>query len=429
MLIEYVTHASLSLKSNGFHLLTDPFYFFDDLIASFLCHFPPRAITPQQFGRIDAVTLSHCHDDHCHRKTLQALQDRIGTIFLPAGQQGFDAKIRGYGFSNIRTLENEMTVEIGGGFRLTAFHDANGVDTALVVEQGGVTVLHQNDCRLDLPTFARMAKRFKIDYAFFPHTGNQELYPLLLPRPERELAAMALSREEAGTAYFLECLVILKPRVVIPYSFTVFYHNEDQIALNGFNRTTPREFARKIVARLPRQEVLILKPGDQIDTASGRVEEASPEDLWGGDLAAYIRNGAAYARRKFGLGRRFIFGEPGEVEADLHHYMKRRMARPFPARLAREVVALHVQGEVDTRTYYVDALGKTFGSKPGRAPLLEITIPASAVRAFLSRLYDAFMILYSYRIRFLFHGGGLFPMTDSEECDFYIQSILAIFQE
>jgi len=83
MQIEYVTHASLLVRDSGFKLLTDPFYFFDPFVASFMCHFPPREIKPADFGTIDYLYSSHIHPDHSHPDTLKLLRQSVRHAVLP----------------------------------------------------------------------------------------------------------------------------------------------------------------------------------------------------------------------------------------------------------------------------------------------------------------------------------------------------------
>lgn len=426
MRIEYVTHASLLFRSESVTLLTDPFFFFEDLIGSFLCHFPDRKISPGDFGRLDYVFCSHIHDDHCHKDTLLALKDRVGTVILPAGKPDFANKLKSYGFEKIIFLENEKSSRLPEGVVLTNYHDKNGVDTALVVEMDGKTVLHQNDCRLDRETFARLSGRFAVDYAFVPHTGNQELYPLLLPRPEGEWRRLSRVREEAGVAEFVENLRVLKPRVAIPYSFTIAYHNPDQIHLNGYNRTTPVEFVQRVSREIPGQACVVLGPGDVIDTGADSLSAAmAASTSWGRDLTEYMELLSGHCREKY-AGVSFDFGDPGAVHDGFLAYCRERVELPFPEFMKGETVAVHVtDGVAASRSYFLDVSKKCVSSEESGVPFLEITIPASLVAAFLSRRYDSFMILYSYRITFQLNAP--MSLTDEEECMLYITAVMSLF--
>lgn len=424
MHIEYITHASLLFGDGKTRLLTDPFYFFEKLIASFICHYPNRDLSPDYFPKLDFVFCSHIHDDHCHKKTLLALAEKIDTIILPADQPQFEKKQRSYGFQKFIFLENEKTFALSDKIKLTCFHDKNRVDTALIVEWDGKTFLHQNDCRLDLPAFQRMADRFKIDFAFFPHTGNQELFPLLLSLSDEDWLALSREREDEGLHGFIESLKILKPRCVIPYSFTIAYHNHDQIKLNAYNRTTPPEFQKILKKEMPEVKTLILQPGDSLND-DGMVKKYRTENLWGENLQDYTKNIIAFAQKTFGEKSDFDFGVCTDVEVPLSNYFQERLKENFPDIFANQAVELIIRGQNNESRYFIDTGEKTFSKRQGKFPFLTITMPASLVHAFLSREYDSFMILYSYRVTFQLN--VFLGMSPQEECFFHIRAIMALF--
>lgn len=430
MRLEYVTHASLLLSTGGICLLTDPFYFHDELSGSFNCFFPPRELTPDGFPQLDYVYCSHIHDDHCHQHTMELLRDKIKTILLPAGRQDLEAKIRGYGFTEFIFLENEVSLDLPGGIRLTCYHDPNRVDSALVIQAEGKTILNQNDCRLDLDGFGRMAARFKIDYAFFPHRGNQGLYPFLLPRPEAVIDDLSEVCEREEMDYFVECLRILRPSLVIPYSFTVFYSNDDQLKYNGYHRNRPPDFKKRMEAEIPGLKCLVIQPGDAFEGEGEWVfRPAGTQDYWGRDLEDFLRLGREYCRHLPDTRRHFDFGSVEGVAADLREYLQARIRKPLPDYFARETVVVHVaDAQGVKRSFYIQA-GKqrVLESAPEGIPFLEITVPASLIGAFLERKYDSFMILYSYRIRFQCNALMLLGMNPEQECYFYVRAAIALF--
>lgn len=425
MRLEYVTHASLFLKAEKATLLTDPFFFFDRVLKAFLCHYPPRKLSPAHFGRIDYVYCSHIHDDHCHRHTLKRLKKQIGTLLLPAGKRELILRMQSLGFKKIVLLENEKPVKLKEGFEVTSYHDRNGVDTALVVKNNGVTVLHQNDCALDLPTFRRMAGAHRIDYAFFPFTLHQDLYPLLLSRPKEELLRLAVAKEEAFLEYPFECLKILKPRWVIPYAYTATYTNEDQGDLNGMGKTLPTVFRDKLKTRLPDQPCRVLQPGDMIDTDADTVTPYREENLWGKNLEEHLVLSGRYAAECRKKGPPLDFGGIQKMEKRLIAFMKKRLSEPLPKEFAGQVIALHVHDNKGQKTFYVDSGRKTFGTESDAFPFMEITIPALYLDELIKGDYDRFMILYTYRVRFKLNIYlGLDP---AQECHFYIRAFLALF--
>lgn len=423
--IEYVTHASLKIKTPEVTFLCDPFFFLDPLLKSFMCHYPPRKLTAAILGDLDYVYCSHIHDDHSHVPTLKQIKGRIKTMVLPAGKPDLEQKIRDAGFEDIVFLENEKTVRVHPDLAFTCYHDKNGFDTALVIETPDAVVLHQNDCRLDEATFGRMAARFHIDYAFFPHTSFQDLYPMLLTRPKEELLKLSNAREEKEIDYLIESIAILKPKVVIPYSFTIVYFNDDQLEQNGFGRTTPPMFQQKLAQADPDQTCWVMEPGDVIEVDTNKVSKANKDDAWGASLDDYMANIERHTQADRKAYPKPNFMEPDMAVLMFERFFEKRKLKPFAEDLAGQTIAFHVEGNKKKKTFYLDTGKATLSQEETIYPFLEITLPASVLIELLKGQYDPFMILYSYRVRFKpnIHLG----FEPRAECVFYTLTIINIF--
>src|SRR4029078_1919707 len=119
--------------------------------------------------------------------------------------------------------------------------------------------------------------------------------PLFLDRPEEELEALARERELAFFDEQFLRIMALRPRVVVPYSYTNTYSQPDQLQLNGYARMPPSLFANAFRARQSSTECWVLQPGDVIDTATDTVESIRPESLWGSDLPEFLQNIKSYS--------------------------------------------------------------------------------------------------------------------------------------
>ncbi|XXF81240.1 MBL fold metallo-hydrolase [Myxococcaceae bacterium GXIMD 01537] len=435
MKIEYVTHASLLLRSGGLSLLTDPFFQFDPWDAGTLFHFPPRELDLSALGRLDYVYSSHIHPDHSHPGTLRRLLAQIGTVLLPAEHPALVERYRALGFDNLVLLPNGETVKLRDGLEVTSFWDGR-VDTVLVVRMGDTVVLHENDCWLRLETVQRIAERFSIDYAFMLYTATQDLFPLLLSRPEEELVRLAREREERSFAYQLGCIDLLKPKVVVPYSMTMTYFQPDQLRLNGYGRMLPSTFRQRLAAERPGLRCEVMQPGDVIDAVSGAIARERPENLWGDDLDAYLHNVEVHARTHRARAPVFDPGEVVECVAPLKQWLRERLASPapWPAQVQGKVLALHVVGRSSSATYLVD-LGprRLMDAGPGwrqwlpaaKRPVLEISLPASTLRYFLDKVYDPFSLLFTYRVTF--QTDASLCLAPREEVNLSIDTMMALF--
>jgi len=428
MQIEYVTHASLSLRSRGITILTDPFYFFDEIAGAFLRHFPPRHINADTFGRLDYVYSSHIHLDHSHPETLEVLKNKIGTVLLPGKRPSLERRYRELGLNDIILLENGKPQALRNGIEVTSYW-SDAVDSALVVRMDGITVLHQNDCVLDTDTLKEVAKRYAIDYAFVWYTSSQSLSPLLLPRSEAELDRLAQTREDANFLRQVECIDILKPKVVIPYSMTMTYVNADQIWLNGIGRLTPVTFKERLGALRPEQRCTVVQPGDIIDTESDAVQRYRDTNLWGSDLRSYLDNIAEYVRNDPSVDPKFVCGDLEAVDAQVHAHFRKRFETPFAQHLEGQFVALTLRGDAGERSYWIDTQGKKLITDPYEAshrgnPILKVTMPVIAFLWLISKKWDPFHILFCRRIEFDF--GYPLSMAPNDETLLYIYSLVSI---
>jgi hypothetical protein len=428
MQIEYVTHASLSLRSQGVTLLTDPFYFFDEIAGSFLRHFPPRHIDADTFGRLDYVYSSHIHLDHSHPETLEVLKGKIGTVLLPGKRPSLERRYRDLGFDDILLLEHGKPHTLRGGIEVTSYW-SDPVDSALVVRMDAVTVLHQNDCVLDVATVKEIAKRHAIDYAFIWYTSSQSLCPLLLPRTEAELDRLAQAREDTNFLRQVECLDILKPKVVAPYSMTMTYVNADQIWLNGIGRLTPVTFKDRLAALRPEQRCIVVQPGDIIDAKSDTVQAYRDTNLWGADLRSYLANIAEYARNEPSIDQVFVCGDLGPIDAQVRAHFRKRFETPFAQHLEGQILALTLRGDGGERSYFIDTRAKQLITDPEEAsrrgrPLLKVTMPVVSFLWLISKKWDPFHILFCRRIEFDF--SHPLSMTPDDETLLYIYSLVSI---
>jgi hypothetical protein len=407
--IEYVTHASLLLRSESVSLLTDPFFHpeRDPMLAPAVRNFPPRPDGLAPPGRMDYVFSSHEHHDHCHPETLEAMRDRIGTVLLPAERPELERRYTRLGFRSIELLQNRRPLRLDGGLEVMCAWD-DPVDTFLVARLDGVVVYHGNDCRPRIETLREVATSMPVDYAFFCYTSVQDLFPLLLPRGRDELAEWTAARESAFFDSQLERIDALRPRVVVPYSYTPAYLQPEQRHLNGYGRMTPRTFADRLAQIRPAQACWVMQPGDRIDAGRHALVKESAVDLWGRDLDEMLSNIDRFAERMRDELPAFERGDARRDGPLLQAHLRDRSEGGLPhPELFRAVggrVDVAVQGDDGELLHWIDAdaaAGAQVGLQGEPAPSgLRIALPASLVRLMLDGVYDPLMILYTYRVSF-----------------------------
>jgi hypothetical protein len=432
MQIEYVTHASLLFRSPDVALLTDPFFRLerDPMLGPALRNYPPRILREGHFGRLDYVFSSHEHHDHCHPESLEEILEQVGTVLLPAGRPELVRRYTGLGYSRIRLLENRSWVRLEAGLEVMCAWD-DPVDSFLVVRLDGCVAVHCNDCRPRPETLRALAGQMRVDYFFLCYTSVQDLFPLLLDRSETELTEWTRTRESAFFDAQCERIDALRPRVVVPYSYTPVYIQPEQFHLNGYGRMTPVTFRDRLSQCRPGVECLALQPGDVIETGTGTLSPLRSEDLWGEDLDAFLRNVRTFAEAVRSEIAPFDDGEAAPCEAELRTGLRRRLARGLPYAGLEAVLGcglvLEVEGRDDRLVLQVDtASGDTRAVAAGTPAGLRITLPASLLRLMLDRRYDPLMVLYSYRVRFRLDP-GLGSLSPVQEHGVLVGSFLSLF--
>ncbi|MHB2020677.1 MAG: MBL fold metallo-hydrolase [Candidatus Xenobia bacterium] len=417
MEIEYVTHASLMLRSGGRRLLTDPFYWFDDLVAPIMTHFPPRPLKPQDFGHIDYLFSSHIHPDHSHPETLKKIRDQVGTVLLPAERPGLLQRYRDLGFTDLRLLPRGETLRLDDGLEVTSYW-SDPIDSCLVATMDGVTVLHSNDCLLSFEATREVAARHRIDYACVLYTSAQELYPYILPRTSSERERLGRERERDFLRDQLRRLEILKPQHVVPYSMTMTYHRSHEIHLNGYGRLIPPQFAKAVPA-------LVVQPGDVLE--NGRLHRYREENLWGETEAEFLANitGQKTDGPAFDAGRVAAVAE--RLEPVLEAFLHRDLADCLPVLVpALSRVQLSVFGTDGKKTWLVSREARRVTSPPAERAIVEIDIPASLLEALLDGFYDPYSLLFLHQMRFRLNGRC---DDDRTECALYISVVLMMLCE
>lgn len=217
MEISYLNHASIIIKEGAVKLLIDPW--FDG--TAFEGGWGLRYHNPEAIDKVKDCThlwVSHFHQDHFHRPTLQKIIDiNPGIIFLGNNSYNFqlDIAAQKFGFKNIVSIYERKPVLLSDKFQIIRY-PTRGIDNMLLIKLNETTILNYNDCRIPPVSQKLLRKKFgKIDVLLsnFNHAGKLLLYPF----PSPEVIKQKLVNN------FADNFSIFNPSCVLPFASYHYY--------------------------------------------------------------------------------------------------------------------------------------------------------------------------------------------------------------
>jgi hypothetical protein len=266
LLISRILHAGYLFEADGTRIAFDPVF---ENPFSRNCHAFPAvrfdtaaiAATP-----LDAVFISHLHDDHCSLDSL-ALLARSTPIYLYCLFDELFEMIGQLGFTHVHRLVIDRPVRIGA-IEVTPREalDAD-VDAMFQVRAGGVNVLNVVDAWIADAVVARLAAEGPWDMVLWPF------------QPMRELAVIAPSRaapHQPGLPDdWIDQLRALAPRYVVP-SACQFVQEDWSWYNHAMFPMTYREFAQAVTTALPAIAIVRLNPGVSVRLDAAGIAPAPP---------------------------------------------------------------------------------------------------------------------------------------------------------
>jgi L-ascorbate metabolism protein UlaG (beta-lactamase superfamily) len=242
--IKWLGHATVLLNEGDTWLLTDPIL--RRRVAHLMRHKP---MLPEDWPeRVDAVLISHLHQDHLDLPSLRKL-GRDKPIFVPRGAGTW---LSGKGFSNVCELAvgSSTTIERMTITAVPAYHSGHRppfgptAETVGYLMEGRRTTYFAGDTEL-FPGMAHVADSIDIAllpiWGWGPTLGDGHLDPLQ--------AAQACQ--------------MLKPRVAIPIHWGTLHPITAALGKLSFLTEPPEQFERAATRLAPETEVRVLSPGDE----------------------------------------------------------------------------------------------------------------------------------------------------------------------
>lgn len=172
--------AGIFTGSNGTRILCDP-WIVDGVFEGSWHHYPPLKTKLSDIKDVDGIYVSHIHPDHYDERNFNFPKD-IPLIILNEGPNFLKKNLINNGYNNFIEIKDNETVDFKE-FKLTLYKPftkhifeesliGNLIDSALVLENAGVTTINFNDNQPDENACLFLKNRFKnIDLAMLNYNA------------------------------------------------------------------------------------------------------------------------------------------------------------------------------------------------------------------------------------------------------------------
>jgi hypothetical protein len=216
--------------------------------------------------KLDAVFISHFHDDHCSLESLNLL-DRQTPIYIYCLYDEIPNLIRQLGFETVVQLKINSAVDIGNFKIIPRRALDSDVDSLLQVRAAGLNVLNVVDSWIDSSTMNLLAGEGPWDLIMWPFQTMREL-EVISPR-------WAAKTETTLPPEWLEQLKILNPKYLIPSSCQ-FVQESWSWYNNWLFPISYKQFQQELGEVLPETEVIKLNPSQALALDKDSVTKAEP---------------------------------------------------------------------------------------------------------------------------------------------------------
>lgn len=277
----YLGHAAILAVIGGKKILFDPIIESQPYGDSWV-FFPPQ-LDDKALYDVDAVIVSHIHQDHYDLPFLRRLKPSV-VVAIVGQRPSFEADIQANAGRPVTIIAPETVTELlDGVFVYGVTHESNGIDSSVIAYNERFCVYHGNDNYLQPASMAKFTGvGVGIDVACIPY-AYIHWYPFLMeyaPGHEHEKQAES---ERLVNMYQDDCLDvigILKPKLVIPFGANLLIDDGDMRSDINMAVRTPVEFAAYARQRQPELAPVVLpmlagdyagKPGGELAVDMARV--------------------------------------------------------------------------------------------------------------------------------------------------------------
>jgi hypothetical protein len=274
MRVDFVGHATLLVRLGSLSLLTDPWWSGPAYKGQW---YPYPLPVPERYdlSGLDAIYISHAHEDHLHRQTLVDIL-KVAPRAMAVIPERYDTSMRDYlrriGFRRISEVPSGTHIDIRNARDTASLRVFTHMDDSLLsVEFNGRVLLNANDAlhasrRELIDEYCRVLRRRlpEIDYLFCGF-GGASYFPNCIHVPGKDDPIVARDRERFFLRNFAHITERLQPRHAFPFAAHFVLPDEHNwwISNSRLQMEPPAETVSHLAPNL-RAQVHDLQPGDWV---------------------------------------------------------------------------------------------------------------------------------------------------------------------
>ena len=236
----YTGHASILVRLNKKKYLFD--YINNTNFYENSWIFFPNQIFDKRLFNVDAVFVSHIHQDHYDPALLRKFQKKKIPIFVLAGRPGFKSSLKKEKINARFIPVKKKTYIDKNTWIYGCLHEYNDIDSSMLISNNNLSVYHGNDNFITEKTLLPFKKKVgNVDVACIPF-AYINYYPYLLNGISKKLnRSEAIRVENLFMDYGIKQTKILNPKIIIPFGSNLFHLDDPKCDMNK-GVATPVDF-------------------------------------------------------------------------------------------------------------------------------------------------------------------------------------------
>ena len=228
MKITTICHACVLVEVNELRILTDP-WIVGPTYANNHWIYPPSKILPEEIGKVDYIFMSHGHEDHLQKITLDRLlpYNRDTKVIIPDYKvKWWEPAVKSFGLKNTILVEHDQSLKLNDLTNISVFiNDKGDMDASLLVSSNNDNVFIQTDNLMSYEEAERIGNLYDIGLSYLIPTLTGP-WPSFFDFPEETLKKLSIEKRDKTANYSYKIANSLKTKNVVPFACDQFHYGE-----------------------------------------------------------------------------------------------------------------------------------------------------------------------------------------------------------